>query len=188
MKKLTLPLIILIVLTGMNQLAGAQTPNQIRGLYLTYDDYVHHKLSYSGDKVNLHEFLGQGSIVIVSNGKKTILSKQQVYGYHNNGADYRYFNKVAYQVLDTRGFYLYSLDKLTQVGKGPKPVQALYFSTKADATILALTETSLERVFATNQKFRYLVEAQFKSDDDLATYDNTLNEYKVKELYQESLK
>ena len=188
MKKLALPLIVLIMLTGIDQLAGAQTSDQIRGLYLTYDDYVHHKLSYSDDKVNLHEFLGQGSIIVVSNGKKTVLSKQQVYGYHDKGTDYRYFNNIAYQVLDTRGFYLYSLDKLTQGGKGPKPVRSLYFSIKADATVLPLTGSSLDRAFADNHKFRYLINAQVRSDDDLATYDNALSEYKIKELYQESLK
>jgi hypothetical protein len=188
MKKLTLTLIILIVLTGTDQLSGAQASGHTRGLYLTYEDYLQHKLSYSSDKIYLHEFLGQGSITVISNGKKIALSKEQVFGYHDNGHDYRYFGDATYEVLDTKGFYLYSHDRLEQQGKGQKSVRSLYFSAKADAAILPLTETTIEKAFAANHKFRYLVEAQFRSDDDLARYDNSLNEYKIKELYEESTK
>src|ERR1700743_3639966 len=92
----------------------------------------------------------------------------------------------------SNGLYLtyndFKHDKLTAGGKGPKPVSTEYFSTKANVEILQLTQQNIDKAFASNYKFRNLVQAEFKTDDQLTEYDNALNKYEIKELYIESSK
>ena len=90
-----------------------------------------------------------------------------------------------YKILDTSGFYLYSLNKLVQGEKIARPQTVYYFSVKAGDSIQELTLANLEKAFAANTKFRYQLEAQFHRDQDLIAYDNTLKTYKIKYLYQQ---
>ncbi len=193
MKKFKLPVIIIIMTLGFIKNSPAQT--HLSGLYLTYNDFIHHKLSYSSDsdnqknKIVLHEFFGGDKVTVTSNGKKQMLLKSQIFGYrdkHNH--DYRFYGNKTYQIIDTAGFYLYSNEKLVQQGKGPKPTRAFYFSADVNASVLPLTEDYLATAFVKNNKFRYLVGAQFRSDDQLGAYDNLIHEFKIKELYMESTK
>ena len=195
MKKFKIPVIIIAIITfGFIQQSNAQT--QSSGLYLTYNDYLHHTLSYAtepgnpkGNKIFIHEFLGRDKVTVISNGIKKVFAKSEIFGYHdaaNN--DYRFFDNKAYQIIDTTGFYIYSYDKLVQQGKGPKPTRIYYFSKKTGAEILPLTPENIAKAFPQNTKFRFMVEVASKSAISLDAYDNELNEYKIKELYAESLK
>jgi hypothetical protein len=49
-----------------------------------------------------------------------------------------------------------------------------------------LSVKNLQIAFAGNAKFRYLLEAQFTTDNALTAYDSAANEYKVKYLYEHS--
>ncbi len=193
MKSLKLILIIVSVTFGFAQQLMAQS--QTNGLYLTFNDYLHHKLIYStdpnnpkGNKIYIHEFIGQNKVTVISNGKKLILNKSEIFGYHNNGQDYRFYESRAYQIVDITGFYIYSFEKLVQDGKGPKPVRSFYFSTKIDNEIQPLTSENIARAFPKNPKFRNLVEVEEKSGIQLGDYDAESNAYKIKEIYAESLK
>ena len=191
MKKFKLPMIMVIILTfGIVFKSNAQ--QQSSGLYLTFNDYQHHKLSYGnvakGDKIAIHDFLEANTITVISNGKKQTFSKNEIFGYRKNNKDYRFQDNKVYEIIDTEGFYLYSHDKLTQVGKGPKPVGTPYFSTKANNEIFVLTQENIDRAFASNYKFKNSVQAEFKNDNALNEYDSALKEYKIKELYSESAK
>lgn len=181
---------VIIITFGLVQKSNAQ--NQSNGLYLTFNDYLHHKLSYGSmvkdDKIAIHDFMEGSTITVVSNGAKQTLSKNEVFGYRENNLDYRFQDNKAYQVIDTAGFYIYKHDKLTQQGKRPKLVSTEYFSTNANGKILLLTQQNVDMAFASNYKFRYIVQAEFKNDDQLNEYDHALNEYKIKELYTESSK
>jgi hypothetical protein len=182
-------MIMVIILTfGIAFKSNAQ--QQTSGLYLTFNDYQHHKLSYGnvvkGDKIAIHDFLEGNTITVTSNGKKQTFSKNEIFGFRKNNQDYRFQDNKVYQIIDTEGFYLYSHDKLTQVGKGSKPVSTAYFSTKASNEILVLTQENINRAFASNYKFKNSVQAEFKNDNALNEYDSALKEYKIKELYTES--
>jgi hypothetical protein len=112
-----------------------------------------------------------------------------LFGYHDSyGNDYRFYENKAFQVIDTTAFYIYSYDKLIQQGKGPKPTRVYYFSKKNLGEILPLTAENIAKAFPKNAKFRYMVEVAAKTDIKLDAYDNESNEYKIKELYAESLK
>lgn len=196
MKKFKIPVILVIILTfGLIQQSNAQ--QQSKGLYLTYNDYLNHKLSYSTDPNNLnksviyiHEFIGQSNVTVITNGKKQLIAKSEIFGYHDNNHDYRFYNNLAYQIEDTTGFYIYSHEKLVSQmpGKGPKPTKVSYFSKKIDGEILPLTSENIAKAFPKNTKFRYMIDVATKSDIKLDAYDYASNEFKIKELYTESLK
>jgi hypothetical protein len=180
----------IIITIGLVQKSNAQ--NKQNGLYLTYNDYLNHKLSYGsvvkGDKIANHDFMESGTITVISNGAKQTFSKSEVFGYRENNSNYRFQDNKAYEIIDTAGFYIYKHDKLTQHGKGPKPVSTEYFSTKGNAKIMSLTQKNVDMAFASNYKFRNIVQMEFKNDDQLNEYDSAFNEYKIKELYTESSK
>ncbi|MDB5152029.1 MAG: hypothetical protein JWR54_780 [Mucilaginibacter sp.] len=193
MKNLKLLLVILSLTFGF--VAQLRAQSQSKGLYLTFNDYQHHKLSYGTDlkdlnmnKIFIHEFIGHNKVTVISNGKKLIFNKSEIFGYHNNNQDYRFYENKAYQIVDTTGFYIYSFEKLIQQGKGPKPERFFYFSTKTNNEILPLTSGNIENTFPKNPKFRNMVEVESKSGIQLSDYDKQLNTYKIKELYTESLK
>ncbi len=192
MKKFRIPLIMMMIVTfGFMQKSNAQKKSN--GLYLTYTDYLNHKLSYSADnragsKIIIHEFIGQKDVTVIDGGKKQNIAKSELFGYRVNNNDYRFYNDKAYQIVDTTGFYIYSYDKLIQQGKGPKPTRIYYFSKKTDTEILRLTPENIAKAFPKNQMFKYMVEVEAKSDIKLDAYDTQSDEYKIKELYSASLK
>jgi hypothetical protein len=161
------------------------------GLYLTADDYHNQKLSFKttdadGNSIKFNEFLGSGRIVVVYNGKKQTFFKSAIYGYRSNNCDYRYFNNIPYKVIDGRDFYLYSSSKIVQQGKWSKSVDSYYFSSTAIADIEPLSIKNLQSAYASNPRFRYLIESHFETDNSLTAYDSAVNEYKVKYLYEHS--
>jgi hypothetical protein len=165
------------------------------GIYLSTEDFLHDKLSYAADshsgelKLKLHETVPSSEVDVIYKGKKQVLSKDQVYGYRDGKYGvYRFFGHAAYQILDTAGFYMYSHKKLVQGEKIARPQTVYYFSVKAGDPVQELTLANLETVFAQNAKFRYDLEARFKSDKDLIAYDGILKTYKIKYLYSLSSK
>ena len=182
-------MIAIMLMAGLAQRSFAQ--EQTCGLYLTADDYHNHKLSYKtsgkdGNSIKLNEFLGSHKVVVLYNAKKEELYKSAIYGYRYNNTDYRYFNNIAYKIIDDKDFYLYSTPKLVQQGNGPKSISAYYFSSTAIADVKPLSIKNLQSVYTNNAKFRYLLESQFSTDDALTAYDSAANEYKVKYLYEHS--
>jgi hypothetical protein len=100
-----------------------------------------------------------------------------------SGQVYRLVGNSRYRVIDTAGFYLYSINKLVQGDKIARPQTVYYFSEKPDGVLWELTLVNLEQVFAANTGFRYRLEAWVRSDKDLIAYDKTLKAYKIKVLY-----
>jgi hypothetical protein len=194
MKKFKLSMILIITIFGFIQKSNAQ--KQSSGLYLTFNDYLHHKLSYitypndpQGNKIFIHEFIGRSKVIVINNGKKQVFAKSEIFGYHDSyNNDYRFYDNKAYQIIDTTRFCIYSFEKLIQEGKGPKPTRVYYFSVKPNAEMLLLTPENIAIAFPKNHKFRNMVELESKADLKLDAYDNELHEYKIKELYTESLK
>ena len=195
MKKHMLPIMLIAILAfGSANQSNAQT--HAKGLYLTYSDYLGHKLSYtedpsnsSGNKIALHEFFGSDKITVTSDGKKLSFDKEQIFGYRDaNGNDYRFHDGEAYQIVDTKGFFIYSHDSLVQQGKGPKPTTGYYFSKTSSSPVLPLTFRNVVSAFPENPKFRYMAEVAATYNVKADAFDSSLNEYKIKELYIKSLK
>jgi hypothetical protein len=103
-----------------------------------------------------------------------------------NGQDFRIVGKSHYQIVDTAGFYLYSINKLVQGEKIARPQTVYYFSVGSAEPLMELTVVNLENAFSKNTRFRYGLEAQFHSDKELTAYDGILKMYKIKYLYRQS--
>lgn len=95
----------------------------------------------------------------------------------------RLAGKHRYTILDSTGFPLYSINKLVQGEKIARPQTVYYFRVDAQGPLQELTLQNLEAAFAANSRFRYALEAQFRSDKDLAAYDAYLKTYKVEYLF-----
>jgi len=131
---------------------------------------------------------GSGNVVVVEHGVRQVLSKKQIFGYRLDNEDYRYYNDVPYRIIDTQGFVIYSSPKLVPAGKGPKSTLFYFFSAKPEAGIKQLTMDNLQEVFSANTKFLYSVASLFKSDSELTAFDPNLKTYKIKYLYEQTLK
>jgi len=101
---------------------------------------------------------------------------------------YRKVGRETFRVIDTSGFYLYSLNKLVQGEKIARPETVYYFSVDGQSPVLELTMENLEKVFAANARFRYSLEEEFRGDTQLMAYDKLLKTYKIKYLYSQALK
>lgn len=102
--------------------------------------------------------------------------------------EYRKVGREKFRVIDTTGFYLYSLNKLVQGEKIARPETVYYFSVDSGSPVLELTMDNLEKAFAGNAKFRYSLEEEFHGDRQLMAYDKLLKTYKIKYLYGQTLK
>jgi hypothetical protein len=188
MKTIKLMIAICIMASfSQKTIAGTQTT----GLYLTSDDFIKHKLSFetdgsNGSKIKLNGFFESGKVVVTYNGKEQVFTKSEIFGYRSNGQDYRFFNNTAYRILDTKDFYIYSSLRLIQQGKGPKPVEAYYYSSTVKSAVEPLTIKNLQNTYAENPKFKYMVDAEFSSDNALVQYDAAIKEYKVKYVFEQS--
>jgi len=190
MKTITL-FIAILAITSFAQNSIAQDKSM--GLYLTLNDYQTHKLSFettegNSNSIRLNSLFESASIVVWHDGKKQVFSKNEIFGYRFKNEDYRFFNNSAYKIIDTKDFYVYSRTKLSQEGKGAKPVNTYYFSDVANSKIEPLTIGNLEVAFAKNPKFKYTIEEHFKSDNELIAYDAAIKEYKLKFLFDQSTK
>jgi hypothetical protein len=190
MKKLIFKLFIAVMVIAFSEKINAQTQSsKITGLYLTSRDYLDHKLSYADNKIQVHNFWNSKYVTVTADGKKTMILKSNIFGYQDKDKKiYRFYQNEAFEIVDTTNFYLYTYEKLVPQGKGSKPTKAYYFSTDAGSKVLLLTEQNIAKGFVKNPKFKYMVEAEFKSDADLNSYDSQLKEYEIKELYLQSIK
>jgi len=163
------------------------------GIYASPADFVSNKLSYAADcsggncRIRLHELFGSPTVDLICNGKKQEFARDKVYGYRDcKDADYRFSGQSTYRILDTAGFYLYSVNKLVQGEKIARPETLYYFSAGPDGALQELTMANLQAAFTGNANFRYQLTAQFRSDKDLIAYDDHLKTYKIKYLYSQS--
>ena len=102
--------------------------------------------------------------------------------------EYRKVGREKFRIIDTSGFYLYSLNKLVQGEKIARPEMVYYFSVDGGSPVLELTMDNLEKAFAGNAKFRYSLEEEFYGDRHLMAYDKLLKTYKIKYLYSQTIK
>ncbi|MBS1605182.1 MAG: hypothetical protein JST42_21135 [Bacteroidetes bacterium] len=105
-----------------------------------------------------------------------------------NGQQIREAGGRKYEIIDTVGFYLYSCNMLVQGEKIARPQTVYFFSVAKDSPVLQLTMGNLEKAFASNPKFRYLLEASFHGDGQLTAYDKAIKMYKIKYLYTQAIK
>lgn len=188
-KSIHLLVAVIVIIMSSSVLKAQKTVLNNSGVYLTADDFKTGKLSYiltHKDKLQLNAFFGGKKVGLIYQGKKIKLYKSEIFGYRLNNEVFRFVNNKAYRILDTTGFILYSCPQLTQQAKGNVPVERYYFSLNAKQPISSLTMANLLRNFAGQTAFRYRLQNHFKSDDELISYDNSVHQYAIKYLYNQS--
>jgi hypothetical protein len=169
----------------------------LSGLYSTANDFQQQKLTYPIDgkvatgKIKPNDLLGSTTGYVEYNGKTFAFDKTKVYGYRDDdNKNYRFYNHSIYQIIDTAGFYIYYQYRSVEQtkGKGLVKMDLYFFSKKADGEILPLTTENLKDAYPDNTKFHYALDTNFPSDKGLLAYDKYQNTYKLKYLYNQSLK
>jgi hypothetical protein len=190
--KYSFKMICAVVLT-ISALAGnAQSKSDDgAGLYQHYDDYTKNSMSSFApcdskqSKIKLNDFFASTYVSVIHDGKKTRFQKDKLYGYHDcGGDDYRFYGNAIYKIIDTTDFYLYSRLEYPNKKGYPQAITNYYFSTTGSSNIAPLTTSNLEAAFPSQHEFRYLLEQQFRSDAQLASYDKYSKKYKVKYLFE----
>jgi hypothetical protein len=168
---------------------SAVANGQSTGLYLTLQDYMNHKLSYTtvgNDKLTVSGLFGSSTVVLTHDGKKQVFAKSEIFGYSKDGKDFRFFNDAEYRIVSSKGILIYTRTILVQQGKGPKPTEQYYFSSGLSDPIQPLTIANIKGAYAKYPKFTYAVEGLFKNDGDLAAYDSYNKQYKIAWLYSQN--
>lgn len=165
------------------------------GIFLSSDDYTHHKLSYGMDSISknnklvLHPSTGASTICVITNGKKNVFKKKDIFGYRTNGKDYRVVNGEAFTIVDTLDFFVYSkIIELPLLKWHTEKATCYYFSNSINSAIEPLTKANIENTFTYNQQFELYLNASFKTDQELMAYDKRVKKYKLKYLYEQFLK
>ena len=168
---------------------NAAANGQSAGLYLTAQDYMNHKLSYTtvgNDKLKVSGLFGSSTVVLTHDGKKQVFAKSEIFGYSKDGEDFRFSNNAEYLIVSSKGILIYTRTTLVQQGKAPKPTERYYFSASLTDAVQPLTITNILSVYAKHPKFTYSVESFFKNDSDLSAYDSYNKQYKIAWLYSQN--
>jgi len=185
---------LILALLCISQICFAQSSS---GIYLNWQDYSNHKLSYSGycgtasDNIRLNHFFSKGYIEVKQDGKKTKLGKDQVFGYRDcKQKDYRFYksNDREYRIVEIGPVVIYiaNLPVTISTGKTVQLVPYHFFSKDLQSDILPLTAINLKQVFPDNIKFPDKPNVQLNSVLDAYAYDDAHKMYKVNFLLRQS--
>ena len=99
----------------------------------------------------------------------------------------RIVNGERYRVLRAEPLVLYARERPVLEGKRFTTVVDRYFSTSPTAPVQPLKLETLKRAYPDNHKFHDLLTLAFRSDAELARYDDYHNEHLVARLLRQTL-
>ncbi|WP_109697902.1 hypothetical protein [Chitinophaga deserti] len=160
------------------------------GLYLSAEDFAEGKVSYGAahHKIKADVPFQHGKVKVVNGDKQILLDKNVLYGYRDkHQQDYRFVGNNAYKILDAAGFPIYSREVETSKGKGRIKETKFYFSAQPGSDVMELTIGNLKRAFPDNGKFHQQLDMQFRSNDELARFDEYSKAFTLKTIYNETI-
>jgi hypothetical protein len=166
--------------------------NAQSGVYLSLNDFENNQLSYAtnaasdDNKIRFNEFFPKPYIIVKHNGEKLQLFKDEIYAYKNKKTIVRTWNFTPYYFLEKGHVWIYYKDVYASQPKGMQRIRKYFYATSGKGEILPLTVNNLKRSFPENDLFHIYLDAQFRSDADLAHYDNFANKYKVNHLLEKT--
>jgi len=180
------PIIVYILLiTSVRQYA-----QQIKGIYLTSNDFITGKLFFikekGKDKIKLHDFIYKPFITVKHNHYTYRILKDTLYGYEDRkNRIYRFFEKKAYLMLNPKeSILLYSIKTKTAEFKYSKTITTYYFSKNPQSSIIPLTIGNLITSYSDNKLFIEYITLYFKTNSELSEYDFTHHQYKLNRLLE----
>ncbi len=169
-----------LLILSMSSFAKEQS-----GIYMTANDFVNNKISYSAHpKIHPNNSVANlPYITVVEKGTTHKLEKSKIFGYVDNSKKaYRLFEGETYQILEADNVIIYSQTTHVAQSKGYTVLNNYFFSTKADGKIIPLTLNNLKNSYRGNEKFISMLD-QFFSGSDIAEYDKIHNSYKVNYVF-----
>ncbi|MEO8765600.1 MAG: hypothetical protein ABI416_14975 [Ginsengibacter sp.] len=173
----------------------AQTSEKIIGVYENHNDFDSGKLSYAIDcnigknKIILNDLLNKSYITIKRNDSVYKIRKKTLYGYETCGTQVYRFNGKRELLLLNPGeeILIYKLLNARIADDSKINVTNKYFCINDSSSPEKLTIKNLKNAFTGNDKFRRLVDANFKYNMELGTFDNENHIFKINSLLKESM-
>lgn len=174
------------------QLANAQKDSS--GIYKTAEDYQVKKLSYAINyktekhKINDNLLFNDAAIKVKHRDSTYTLQKSSTYGYRSTkGEDFRFVNNKEYKILNPDEpllIYVYQ-----HPSHSPKEAEKYppwyYFSKDAASPATELTILNIKNAFPQNHAFHDAIDATFKTDAELTSYDSYHKMYKLNWLLKQ---
>jgi hypothetical protein len=161
--------------------------NDSSGVYFKASDYTKDHLSFATNcpsrklKINAEMLFQPAEISIKYNGSVHKYPKDSIYAVkYCDGSIDRIYNKTEYPLVNRgEAILIYKLSSTVESKEGSRLIVRFYFSKDAKSNIMDLTISNLKEAFSDNYKFQKLIDREFKSNEDLASYDDL---YKITEL------
>ncbi len=182
-----------LFLSGIFSLSTLFAFAQNSGVYLSASDFAAGKLAYEINcstekhKIKLNEFLNQDYITVVHNKQSHKLQKKEIFGFKDcDNLTYRFTGNSQYVMLNpTEKILLYK--HTIDASKNQKAETHYYFSVSGADEMQALTLMNLKKAYPENHKLHDALDAESKTDDELAGYDSFHKVYKVNRVYTSSI-
>lgn len=167
------------------------------GIYKTAEDFQQRKLSYAINyktekhKIKDNLLFNNAEINVKHNGETYTLPKSETYGYRNTkGEEFRFVDNKEYMILNPGEALLIYVYK--HPGHSPKESEkyapTYFFSANESSAPEPLTKANLKAAFSGNNKFHDALDAEFKTDTELHTYDQFHKTYKLNEIMKNNMK
>ena len=161
------------------------------GIYLTANDYMAHKLSFSINcktqkhKIRAEKIIHSKEITIKHGDSTYTYPKDSVYAILNCGGSItRIYNNSSYPLINpNEKIWVYRVYSRS----GKISYIKYFFSINPKDKIQELTIYNLKNAFPENHKFHDLVDIEFQGDDELMMYDNFHKIRKINRVLQNSL-
>lgn len=186
MKKTYYLLMLASCLVLLSQHSFAQKDSS--GIYKTAEDFQQRNLSYAINcktekhKINPNVLFKGAEVKIKHMGTTYTFKKSEVFGYRAcDGKEYKFVDNTEYSILNPgETFILYFYQHSAHSPKGASQFPPMYFFSKdATSSLQNLTLANVKATFPENHKFHDALDANFKEDKDLYTYDSFHKMYKL---------
>ncbi len=165
------------------------------GVYLTTLDYINRKLTRAtncnSEKASIkpHEFWSNSKYITLRyRGAKYKYGKAGLFGFRDcRNHDYRFFIDSPYEIINRQYFVLYRLAHISASSDFVGPEFTYFFSKTLASGIYPLNKRYLKWAYRRNKAFASLLDSVFQKNDDLPNFDERNKEYRVIQIYRESV-
>lgn len=154
------------LLFGISAMVQAQTASC--GLYKTSQDFINQKME-ARTSITMSESSNTDYITVVQNNQSDNLKKKDVFGYtDSNNRTYRFVGNTRYLILNpSEETLLYQLESPSAQG-----VEMQYYFSRGAGEVQQLTLANVKNAFPGNLEFHEALDAEFRSDAELANYQS----------------
>lgn len=175
--------------------SDASPADRLSGLYVSAADFEARRLTGAiscrsmSRPIDRHAFARAKVVAMPGARPEQSFAKASLFGFRAcDGTDVRFAGGANLRVVRAAPLYMYENQYLVLEGKrGSRLVTEYSFSLTVADSVRPLTIGALKRAYPENHRFHDLLDMAFRSDAELARYDEFHREYRVARLLRESL-